>query len=101
MSNKTRELKPTEAFGDPRYHQRAPEFQAFGTLAKSNPAATRRTGAAGNDRAPESVAGRYHYSSGFVQEIALAGFRPDFLPTTSGLYDKHYGEQAELVDTDC
>jgi len=60
-----------------------------------------RTGRAGsprNDRAAQPHAGRHHDPSRSLQKIALAGRRPTFYQLHL-LFDKHYGEQSELVDT--
>jgi DNA-binding ferritin-like protein len=82
----------------PRLHQRAAGDSSIWNGLARLAARLGRTGASGDDRAIESVARRYHDVARSLQEVALAGRRADFLSACILLFDKHYGEQAEIVD---
>src|SRR6266446_259388 len=62
----------------PRFHQRAAEIQAYGTVNHLLP--LELEGSAGDDRAAKPTSCRHNDAPRFVQEIALAGRRADVLP---------------------
>ena len=97
MAKKTPTSSPHKLSPNPRYHQRAPEVQAFGTVANRGPLQleepvrlemTERL----NQLLADTITLRDLYKkshwqvSGPIYQLHL-------------LYDKHYGEQNEIVDT--
>jgi len=98
MSNKTPTPSPRKLSANPRYHQRAPEFQAFGTLANRIPLQleepvrlemTERL----NQLLADTITLRDLYKKSHWQVSGPTFYQLHLL------YDKHYEEQSELVDT--
>src|SRR5882762_8877813 len=98
MSNKTPTSSQRKLSANPRYHQRAPEIQAFGTLSNRLPLQleepvrlemTERL----NQLLADTITLRDLYKKSHWQVSGPTFYQLHLL------YDKHYGEQAELVDT--
>jgi starvation-inducible DNA-binding protein len=98
MAKKTTTSDESKRSANPRYHQSAPELQAFGTLSNRQPLQldepvrlemTERL----NQLLADTITLRDLYKKSHWQ-VSGATFYQLHL-----LYDKHYGEQAELVDT--
>ncbi len=98
MAKKTPTSSPHKLSPNPRYHQRAPEVQAFGTVANRGPLQleepvrlemTERL----NQLLADTITLRDLYKKSHWQVSGPTFYQLHLL------YDKHYGEQNEIVDT--
>src|SRR6266404_2636574 len=97
MSNKTPTSSARKLSANPRYHQKAPEFQAFGTLANRIPLQleepvrlemTERL----NQLLADTITLRDLYKKSHWQVVGPTFYQLHLL------FDKHFEEQSNLVD---